>query len=212
MRPIQQNGPPDTRMSKHRIVANSMSILTYMLPNTMKCTFPYTQVCVLVSLLMCFSYDVIAQNCTYNETGLTPIPDLENGLYLGFQGGLYFGSNNKPLRRFDALNGAISRITPRNSVGLPDDVGSIVLLSIGASNPKTEFESFQTISSSYGMMNSYLKLVNDSQGGKGLQKIIDPADNCWQFVMNQLPAGFYPVVIKSNNTIVGIKIMSVGSL
>lgn len=159
-----------------------------MLSNTMKSTSMYSFVCIMITLLMCVSNDALAQNCTNDETGLTPIPELGSSLYLGFQGGLYFGSDIKPVQHVDALNGAISKITPLNGLGLPDGNGSIVLLSIGASNPKTEFESFQTISSSYGMINPYLKLVNGSQGGNGLQKIIDPDDKYWQFVMNQLSA------------------------
>lgn len=131
---------------------------------------------------------VYAQNCLNSSTGLIPITDLGSGTYQGYKGGLYFGSNTKPAQQINNLNSANLNIKPLNSFGIADSStnGKIVLLSIGASNPKTEFQSFQTITDSFSLINPFLKIVNGCQGGKGLQKIIDTTDSYWRNVTNQL--------------------------
>ena len=86
---------------------------------------------------------LFAQNCSNDSTGLIAITDLGSSFYQGFQGGLYFGTNLKPVQQSTNLNNAIADISPLNNQGYNDNInGKIVLLSIGASNPKTEFESF----------------------------------------------------------------------
>ena len=133
------------------------------------------------------SVPLYSQDCSKDSTGLIPIIDLEDGFYQGFQGGLYFGSNDKPIQQVNNLNHAISNILPLNTYGLYDDNnGKIVLLSIGASNPKTEFQSFLNMTDTFSLINPYLTIVNGGQGGKGLQKIIDPNESYWKYVDKQL--------------------------
>lgn len=122
-----------------------------------------------------------------DSTGLIPITDLGSEYYEGFQGGLYFGSNEKPVVQTVNLNYALSNIFPRNSFGNSDSInGKIVLLSIGASNPRTEFESFQNITDTFCLINPYLKIINGGEGGQAIQKIIDTSNSYWQFVTDQL--------------------------
>ncbi|MFM8391924.1 MAG: hypothetical protein ACKN9H_05550, partial [Methylophilaceae bacterium] len=105
----------------------------------------------------------------------------------GFQGGLYFGTNAKPVQQSTNLNYAISYISTLNNQGYNDSInGKIVLLSIGASNPKTEFESFQNIADTFSLINPFLSIVNGCKGGKSLQQIVDSTDNYWTYVENQL--------------------------
>ncbi len=141
---------------------------------------------ILFILLITFNF-CQAQNCQTDSTGLIPINDLLNGSFMGRQGGLYFGSNNKPSSHSANLVSAIQRIKPLDLNGLPDsNQGKIVLLSIGASNPKTEFDNFKLKADTFRMINHKLKIVNGCQGGNGLQKIINPTDNYWNYVNNQL--------------------------
>ena len=82
-----------------------------------------------------------AQNCSQTSVGLTPLPDLGAGNYLGFQGGLYpAGSNVRPiLHTIDGMAQATA-VVPRNAAGAPDPSGKIVFLSIGMSNCTQEFQ------------------------------------------------------------------------
>ena len=130
---------------------------------------------------------LFAQNCSNDSTGLIAITDLGSSFYQGFQGGLYFGTNVKPVQQSTNLNNAISYISPLNNQGYNDNInGKIVLLSIGASNPKTEFESFQNIADTFSLINPFLSIVNGCKGGKSLQNIVDSTDNYWTYVENQL--------------------------
>ena len=130
---------------------------------------------------------LFAQNCSNDSTGLIAITDLGSSFYQGFQGGLYFGTNVKPVQQSTNLNNAISYISPLNNQGYNDNInGKIVLLSIGASNPETEFESFQNIADTFSLINPFLSIVNGCKGGKSLQKIVDSTDNYWTYVENQL--------------------------
>lgn len=140
-----------------------------------------------LTFIICNSGQLFSQNCLNDSTGLIPIPDLGNGFYEGYQGGLYFGNNTKPDQLINSLNTAILNISPLNVSGNPDIInGKVVLLSIGASNPKTEFQIFKNIADTFNLINPFLSIVNGCQGGKGLQKIIDSTDNYWQYVNNQL--------------------------
>lgn len=144
---------------------------------------------VISTILFTLITSLHAQNCTVDSTGLTPITDLVGAFYQGYEGGLYVGSNTKPAQHVDNLTTAILNIQPLNTLGSPDNHnGKIVLLSIGASNPKTEFHSFQTITDTFSLINPYLEIVNGCQGGKGLQKIIDTTDGYWKNVSKLLTA------------------------
>lgn len=147
---------------------------------------------VIVALIaLCFflinTSSLSAQNCSNDSTGLIPITDLTTGDYKGFQGGLYFGSNTKPVQQVNNLNSAISKIRPINAFGETDSAnGRIVLLAIGASNPKTEFQSFQEIADTFSLINPYLTIVNGCKGGSGIQKIVHASDSYWSYVDYQL--------------------------
>ncbi len=80
-------------------------------------------------------------DCTVTSVGITPLNDLGAGLYLGqFQGGLYPQGVNAPPTAHRAAGLERARtITPRDTAGDPDPVGSYVLLSIGMSNTTQEF-------------------------------------------------------------------------
>lgn len=142
---------------------------------------------IILTVILSLSLPIYSQNCSNNTTGLVPITDLGTNTYQGFKGGLYFGSNTKPVKHSNNLNKAISNISPLNSNGITDPSnGKIVLLSIGASNPKTEFDVFIDMADTLEIINPFLTIVNGCQGGKSLQKIKDSTENYWKFVENEL--------------------------
>lgn len=139
------------------------------------------------TILLVTQTSLYTQNCNNDSTGLIPISNLLEGYYNGFQGGLYFGSNTKPAKHSINLNKVISNITPLNNDGISDPTnGKLVLLSIGASNPKTEFEAFMKIADTLVIINPYLTIVNGCVGGKSLQKIKDSTENYWKSVSKEL--------------------------
>lgn len=82
-----------------------------------------------------------AADCSQTSTGLVPIPQLGESLYLDtYQGGLYPGGQNLAPQphRFVGVNRGWS-INPRLPSGAPSAAGKYVLLSIGMSNTTQEF-------------------------------------------------------------------------
>src|SRR5262245_50310309 len=76
-----------------------------------------------------------AANCARTSVGFTPLPDLGSQTYRGVERGLYPRGANVPPEAY--LGEGVARawqIVPRNSAGLPDAAGRVVLLSIGTSN------------------------------------------------------------------------------
>ncbi len=90
-------------------------------------------------LLLCGAAE--AAECTQTSVGLSPLPALGTGLYLGeFQGGLYPGGVNSmpPAHAGVGVNRGWA-IEPRDIAGNYDPAGKYVLLSIGMSNTTQEF-------------------------------------------------------------------------
>ncbi len=81
-----------------------------------------------------------AADCSLTSTGMVPLTDLGSGTYLGEEGGLYPGGVNTVPADHAALGlWHAAQIEPRDTAGNPDPAGSIVVLSIGVSNTRSEF-------------------------------------------------------------------------
>lgn len=80
-------------------------------------------------------------DCSRTSTGLVPLSELGNGLYLGqYPGGLYPEGKNQPSAgHHDEGLARAAAVQPLNAAGKPDPGGRIVLLSIGMSNTTQEF-------------------------------------------------------------------------
>jgi hypothetical protein len=95
-------------------------------------------------------------NCTNTSVGLTPLSDLGQGTYKGFQGGLYPGGvNTPPASYLNAGVTAASRVRPLDRTGAPSPTGRIGLLSIGMSNASDEFARL------IGLAATHLTVVNN---------------------------------------------------
>jgi hypothetical protein len=72
-------------------------------------------------------------------------------------------------------------ITPLSSNGSPDQSnGKIVMIGVGASNPRTEFNAFIAKATVDPAINANLVLANTCVGGQGVQKMNQPSDSYWK--------------------------------
>ena len=127
------------------------------------------------------------KSCSINQQNLVPITDLGTGYYRGYQGGLYPGGQNQ--RSGAHLSQTLSQaaqIQPLNSSGQPSANGKIVLIGVGASNPRTEFEAFKQQAQTSGFLKSGTLIINTCIGGQGVQKMNQPSANYWQQAENTL--------------------------
>src|SRR2546422_10093538 len=73
-----------------------------------------------------------AINCSGTSTGRVPLPDLGQGTYQGFEGGLYAaGINDRPPAHRAAGLQVASQIVPLDTLGHAAAGGRVVLVSIG---------------------------------------------------------------------------------
>jgi hypothetical protein len=139
-------------------------------------------------LLILLPYPAIPQNCDNISVGLIPLNDLGTGFYRGLQGGLYpDGANVRPFSHNEAGLALAREIRPLDVNGFPDSTsGKIVLLSIGMSNTRDEFQHFQLLVDTLQQKNPYLQLVNGAQGGWDIDLIIDSTARYWLVISDTL--------------------------
>ncbi len=98
----------------------------------------------------------------------TPLNDLGNGKYKGFEGGLYENGSNTPPADHDAAGQELaSQVAPIR--------GKFVLLSIGMSNAVVEFKAFKPLAESDPRVNHRtLAIVNGAKGALTGCAWVDP--------------------------------------
>ncbi len=131
---------------------------------------------------MCVLYSLSAQkDCSIARPDFVPLTDMEGLTFRGYSGGLYGnGSNIPPIEHTRAVDNAIQSLRRLNANGIPDNTGKIVMIGVGASNPRTEFNEFIQQYKSYSLRNSSLVLINTCIGGQGIQKMNVQTDNYWK--------------------------------
>jgi hypothetical protein len=131
-----------------------------------------------------------AQNCANTSVGFTPLNDLAQGTYQGFQGGLYpGGSNQRPPEHQSAGMQQAFLVLPRNSSGGIDLVnGKIGLIAVGMSNARIHFQRFAQLAMSDPLKSDQVVIVNSAQGGQPAEDIDDPAAPYWTFVAGEVQA------------------------
>lgn len=136
----------------------------------------------LILLLMMISGAIQAQAlCNNGPHGFIPLNDLGTGFYQGVQGGLYpAGSNIRPQEHTNAGLTFASTITPLDINGNPDSVdGKIVLLGVGMSNTRLEYEEFESIVDTFQNRSRYLEAITVAQNGQDINIIIDSTAQYW---------------------------------
>jgi hypothetical protein len=144
-------------------------------------------ICLLFTIFLFLFKGYSQKDCNSPNKGLMPIPDLGSQYYRGFQGGLYAGGGNLPtgVHRSDLLSQS-NAIAPLDSNGIAKAGGKIVMIGVGASNPRTEFNAFVSQARSQLNINPSLAFVNTCIGGQGVQKMNDPNDNYWKQAIKTL--------------------------
>jgi len=112
-----------------------------------------------------------ASICSNTSVALVPLTDLAAETFKGYSGGLYPGGNLRPVGHETAGLAEAAAVVPLNSSGAPDPNGRIVMLSIGMSNTKLEFASFQSLTSKDSALNSRLSIINGAKSGTPSQVI-----------------------------------------
>jgi hypothetical protein len=105
-----------------------------------------------------------------------------DGTQTGFPGGLYpNGSNDRPSLHENAGVSIAKTIKPLDASGLLDPVnGKIVMISVGMSNTKVEFDGFIDLAGGDPAINPQLVLVNGAQGGQVADYWVDPNAEAWE--------------------------------
>lgn len=132
-------------------------------------------------LFLFLGNSIVAQkDCATSNYGLIPLPDLSNQSYRGYSGGLYpNGTNQKPSSHFNDLQLQVNSLTTLDSSGMVSAQGKLVMIGVGASNPRTEFNRLIAYADTFKQINPSLKLINTCIGGQGIQKINTINDNYW---------------------------------
>ena len=127
--------------------------------------------------------------CTADFVSVSqPLNDLGSDEYVrldgtptGFTAGLYpNGSNVRPSGHEKAGVSIASEIKPLDASGQLDSTnGKIVMIAVGMSNTRTEFDGFLNQADGDPSINSKLVLVNGAQGGKVSDEWADPSAEAW---------------------------------
>jgi hypothetical protein len=122
----------------------------------------------------------------FTDTVKIPITDLAKRTYLGFTGGLYPGGINRPTGAYKRdLQKFAGLIKPLNKIGISDSVvGRICFISLGGSTSGHLMDSLKQKTMRDTATNSFLKLLNCSNGGgrASFQQIMNPNDPYWDHV------------------------------
>lgn len=129
-----------------------------------------------------------SQNCNETSVGKTPLNDLGSGTYQSQQGGLYPGGiNSRPSVHQAAGLAEAAQVVPRDTSGNVDLMnGKIVLLSIGMSNTKQEWQQFQDDARNDNTINRKLEIFNGAEGGWPAELIKNPNAEYWTRIDSNL--------------------------
>jgi hypothetical protein len=129
----------------------------------------------------------------------TPITDLGQGTYQGYQGGLYPGGSNERPAAHDRAYDRTSRLVLLNAEGNPDATnGVFVLISIGNSNATMEFSDFVRRANSEPARNGKRMIVDCAEPDQTADIISDPAATYWLDVDLKLAgASLTPLQVQS---------------
>lgn len=126
----------------------------------------------------------VVNDCTNSRTFLLPLTDMNRAVYQGFNGGLYPSSNEVPEKHLQMGLAASQHIEPLNKQGQPNSEGKIILLSLGMSNTKQEFDKFMELAQ--GQTSEAVVLENGSRAGYDAAEIADPGSDYWTLIDSHL--------------------------
>lgn len=124
----------------------------------------------------------MAANCSNWPVGFTPIDDLGQGSYQGYQGGLYpYGLNSRPYGYELRGRELAATIQPLDSNGNVDTAnGKIVFIILGTSATDIIALKFaQRVTAEGAKINPKLVIVNAAEPSKTIDEVADPGDSYW---------------------------------
>jgi MBG domain-containing protein len=118
-------------------------------------------------------------DCSNTSIGATPLNDLGQGTYQGYEGGLYPGGSNTPPSAYlsDGL-AASAQVQPLDAAGAPSPSGRIVLMSVGMSNTKQYFLQFLDNEAS-NFMKSGIENVGGTLNSNPQVELVNGAAQSW---------------------------------
>jgi hypothetical protein len=133
-------------------------------------------------------YSAHASNCNGTSvSGLTPLNDLGNNTYQGYQGGLYpNGTDQNPTTHLNSGRNIANQIRPLDKTGNPSSSGKIVLVSVGMSNTLIETNGLISLAKNSTGLNPSLVIVNGAEGGEDATSLVSNPGPYWSYVNNQL--------------------------
>ncbi|CAN5470530.1 hypothetical protein BH10BAC6_BH10BAC6_12340 [soil metagenome] len=136
----------------------------------------------LLVVLTCTQIVVAQKDCSRSPLGRLPVSDMSNSTWNGIRGGLYpEGRALPPSDKLSQYETTIDAIEPRSLDGSINSTdGKIVMIGVGASNPRTEFNAFVALATSDPTLNKSVMFANTCVGGQGVQKMNQPADSYWK--------------------------------
>lgn len=124
---------------------------------------------------------VSAADCRQTSSGLTPLTDMDNELYLGKKGGLYPNGNTAPEDFQKASLEIAKNIEPLDFLGNPDSVnGKIVFLSIGMSLTSMEFNTLKYFVELDPLKNQNLILIDGAIPGVDASTVANNKSSYWR--------------------------------
>lgn len=129
-------------------------------------------------------------NCEIDTTGLVSLVDMQDTVtYMGYEGGLYSGGSNQIPSKHKSQGKSIAKdVLPLDADGNVDFInGKIVFAGMGASTAGNTWNHFTDKAAEDPTLNPCLKLVNACLGAKGIDIMIDTADNKWYWTENIIP-------------------------
>jgi hypothetical protein len=105
------------------------------------------------------------KDCSIGSLGLIPVSDMVSGeTYMGETGGLYGdGENSPPAAHAENARRESALIVPRGPDGSPSPDGKIVMIALGMSNAKMEFDTFGGIA--IPVKSNAVELINGAWPG-----------------------------------------------
>jgi hypothetical protein len=126
------------------------------------------------------------------DTMRLPLPQLGPWTYHGVMGGLYPGGfNQMPASHLTVGQNNARRIRPLDPAGNPSAHGRIVLLAIGMSNTRQEFDAFRQMAQSQSDLRPELRLLNGARAGHAADAWVEPSRPAYNWVRDSVlaPAG-----------------------
>ena len=138
-------------------------------------------------LLLC-SWTNAQRDCSTLSGSFVPLEDLGSSMFMSYQGGQYpAGSNIRPSLQLSRALTQANAIVPLNLSGNIDQSnGKVVMIGVGASNPRAEFTAFKQLCDTFQCLNNKLKIINTCKGGTGIQKMNYDTAAYWSLAADTL--------------------------